>query len=441
MNSTAKGDRLEEQVFKDLKSLIDNDEFLFKKEFCRIYRKKRYYSKARDDNIEFDISIEVFMPNMEEYSFLFLTECKNYNHAVPVNDVEEFIIKVAQVAGHNVKGVFATASAFQTGAKKVAEHYKLGHIRYFSDTSFKWELPRTPSGTLVTSLAPHEIAQAITSEAYESRTFDYFMWSARGHTNSMLQFFKDLIAGQGIPIERLQHLMNLRSTNRVPFLSKAEIEGMASTYLAEAGYTSGKVALNHLRRRLPALTHVRIHRQISRPDNPRYEDFLARADFQYGVIDVYKQAHQDIRQERFTVAHEFSHFLLGHGNYMHREMCEEQDFLLNSPIGPISDIARMEFQANHLASCTLMPGENFYYRFLNLARQHRLYRGNKAILYLDKQSCNIQLFKIVTSTLSRDFEVTRRMAAIRLEGMGLLKDDRHHPSLAFTDLLGEFRKY
>lgn len=441
MNSTLKGDQFEERVFDDLRSLIENNEFYIRKEFCKIYRKKKYYSRVRGTDIEFDVSIEVFLPGIDTCSILILIECKNYGHSIPVDDIEEFINKVGQVSGHNIKGIFATASALQSGARKVAEHYKLGHIRYFSEANFKWELPRTPSGALVTSLSPREIAHAIVSDEYESRVFDYFMWSASGYTNSIFQFFKELIAGQGDLSEQLLHITHPKSINNVPFLSKSDLEGLATTFLTEARYKEGRVILNNLHKSLSILKHTRVQRGCSRPDGLRYEGFLARADFQRFTIEVYSQEHENIKRERFTVAHEFAHFLLGHNQYMHREMCEEQDFLLSSPIGPISDIARMEFQANHLASCILMPSENFYYSFLTLARRHRLYRSGKAILYVDRQGCNLQLFKTVTSILARNFEVTRRMVAIRLGGMGLLKDDRQLNSLPLTELLGDVRRF
>ena len=431
MSTRKKGDQLEQQVYDDISALIQNDEFYFNKQYCKVYQKKKYYSHVRRSDIEFDVSIEVFLPGATSYSMLCLVECKNYNHPVPVDDVEEFVQKISQVTGCNVKGILATATALQAGAKSVAEHFKLSHLRYFSQAGFKWELHRTPSGLLAISLPETEIARALITESYESRTFDYYAWSSRRHTNSLYALFEDLFADEDIADDSREQVVQSRPPNRVPFLSKAHLEGYAATLLAEAHYTHGKVLLGRLRRTLPDLQHIVVHRRIPKPDQPRYAHVLGAADFILRTINVFEQLPADRRRERFTVAHEFAHFLLDHGRYMHREMCEERDFE-SSQGDSISDIARLEFQANHLAACLLMPAEEFYFRFQRLARQHRLYRAGKARLYVDWQGVNLRLYTIVIAALTRDFDVTPRMAAIRLEGMGLLLDGRNSPETPMT---------
>jgi hypothetical protein len=56
-NTTQKGDLFEKQVFDIIKDLIDNDEFYVNAKKSRLYSKKAYYSKDRDDNIITDNSI------------------------------------------------------------------------------------------------------------------------------------------------------------------------------------------------------------------------------------------------------------------------------------------------------------------------------------------------------------------------------------------------
>jgi hypothetical protein len=77
MNTTRVGDWLETAIYNLLKSEIEADRFLIKKQNCRLYRKKSYYSKDREKEIAFDISIEAFLPGATEYSLLILVECKN----------------------------------------------------------------------------------------------------------------------------------------------------------------------------------------------------------------------------------------------------------------------------------------------------------------------------------------------------------------------------
>ena len=59
MNSTAIGDALEEKIHALFQSEIDADRFLVKKAYCRLFRRKGYFSKDRDSKIVFDISIEM----------------------------------------------------------------------------------------------------------------------------------------------------------------------------------------------------------------------------------------------------------------------------------------------------------------------------------------------------------------------------------------------
>lgn len=62
MNSTTKGNYLEVKIFNLFQQQISQDKFFAKKEFCKIFRKKGYYSKDRESDIIFDVSIEIFLP-------------------------------------------------------------------------------------------------------------------------------------------------------------------------------------------------------------------------------------------------------------------------------------------------------------------------------------------------------------------------------------------
>lgn len=94
LSTYAKGDRFEEQVFEFLSREINEGRFYaFRPECCKIYRKKGYYSRDREDFIIFDISVEVFLPGFETPSLLVLIECKNYSGKVPVGDIEDVWFK------------------------------------------------------------------------------------------------------------------------------------------------------------------------------------------------------------------------------------------------------------------------------------------------------------------------------------------------------------
>src|SRR3954452_25177965 len=63
----------------------------------------KYFSRDRNRDITFDIGLELRLPQQDQYSLLWLWECKDYSHPVPVQDVEEFHSKLQQVGGVNIK--------------------------------------------------------------------------------------------------------------------------------------------------------------------------------------------------------------------------------------------------------------------------------------------------------------------------------------------------
>src|ERR1700722_3450452 len=115
MNTVKKGDLFEERSFEIIKAAIIDKRLGLDPGCCKVFRKPAYYSKDREGNIIFDQSIEVWPPNADRCHLLYLCENKDYKGSVPVNDIEEFLYKIQQVAGHYVKGVFITTGDVQQG--------------------------------------------------------------------------------------------------------------------------------------------------------------------------------------------------------------------------------------------------------------------------------------------------------------------------------------
>ncbi|MGZ0076649.1 restriction endonuclease [Methylomonas sp. YC3] len=192
MDTTKKGDKLEDQVFEVFESQIAEDCFFSKREFCKIFRKKGYYSKDREKNIIFDVSIEVTLPGQECYSLLFLIECKNYGHSVPVDDAEEFFTKIQQISGAGAKGIIVSTNSFQDGAFKFSRSKGIGLLRYFSKERLEWVLTRSPSSMASSSIASSERSnsyQALHDETFGSRYFDFYGCVNDTYTVSSNQFF------------------------------------------------------------------------------------------------------------------------------------------------------------------------------------------------------------------------------------------------------------
>lgn len=129
MSTVAKGDAFEDRVYKSINELVESGDLGLNPSCCRLFQKKGYYSRDRNSDIIVDISIEVWQPNADRWSMLWVCECKDYKNSVPVDDVEEFKAKLNQIAGVNVKGLFATSSAFQSGALNFSRSNGIGLLR------------------------------------------------------------------------------------------------------------------------------------------------------------------------------------------------------------------------------------------------------------------------------------------------------------------------
>ncbi len=428
-STTGKGNALERRIRDLFQAEIDADRFWAKKKNCKVFWKKGYFSKDRGTEIIFDVSIEVYLPGAREYSSLVLIECKNYGHRVPVNDAEEFFAKVQQVAAANAKAVIASTASFQSGAREYAKSKGMGLIRYFAPDNFKWELKRSPSATARTTSAEEAelVGSALSQEDFRSLAFDLYLQSPVRDTNSVWDFFEDLMLDSALTPEQARRVSNPRSklTNQVPFYEKDDLESTGTDALAALGYAGGEVDLSLLCARESARTGLVVETGVPSPDPEASMPVLGRIVFDPLVIQVYAGNTVNRGRDRFTLAHELAHHLLDHGRYLVRESCDDNDFVLRrSAAIDGSDVARMEFQANYLAASLLMPRTHVTEDFHRLVRTLEISNKGFGPLYVDDQPCNIQNFEVVTRGLMEKYGVSRTAAKIRLESMGLLRDAR-----------------
>lgn len=116
MSTSEKGSIFEAKVFKILQTELTNGNLLVIPNKSKIYIKKGYYSRDRESNIITDISIETSYNEKDEVGLYIIIECKDCQKNISVDDIEEFESKLNQIAGKNIKGIFATTSALQKAA-------------------------------------------------------------------------------------------------------------------------------------------------------------------------------------------------------------------------------------------------------------------------------------------------------------------------------------
>ena len=436
MNSIHSGDCFESTIFNFFESEIAADRFYAKSECCKIFRRKGYYSKDRRKNIKFDISIEIYLPGSKFYSILILIECKNYNHAVPVDDAEEFFAKVQQISGANVKGIIASTNAFQEGTLNYCSSKGMGALRYFGNSDFKWVLHRSPSTIHSWTQIKYnrmELHRGLTTKDYLSRHFDFYCCYNDQYTYSLKTFLLAISNSQDRSL--LSHVKNRLVTQpTVHFVSREQIENLAQSVLKQVEYDNGAIPLDKICEWQASDTGLstRIGIQPSRGDLKA--GALGRIRFDPLEITIYDLPDMTQTRQRFTLAHELGHLFLGHSRYMSGEYCDIADLKLDSdsPFKP-DDLRRMDWQANYFAACLLLPRTTITRDVLALAEERDVRNRGFGLLYVDEQNCNKAVYNGITSHLKLRYKVSALALRLRLEELDLLRDVRPK-NASFTGL-------
>lgn len=429
MNTTQKGDALEDQIYAYFADQIKEGAFPWNNKYCKIYRKKGYYSRDRERDIVIDVSIEFYLPGATEYSFVWLIECKNYSTLIPVDDVEEFYTKVQQIAPANGKAIMASVSAFQIGGLNFARNKKMGLLRYVDMSNVKWELHRSPAASASSTKEAdfEKVKIGLTLQDLENPSFDLYMYCEIGPTNSFWDFAECMLADCFLTTRQLSAVRSVKKhpSYTVPYLDLDALEDASSNYLRNIGYNGGKVSLQDICTKEEARSGLRITINAKREDDKVLESVLGKILFSPLEIKIYEHSTPNTGRDRFTLAHELAHHLLSHGKYMARESCDDGDFALRRDTHAlIPDIVRMEYQANIFASSLLMPKASFIADFRRLAKWFHITNRGFGELFLDGQFCNYQNYEKVTRELMLRYGVSRSAVTIRLESLGLLNDVR-----------------
>ncbi|HGO9799684.1 ImmA/IrrE family metallo-endopeptidase [Pseudomonas aeruginosa] len=417
LSTYAKGDAFEAQVFQFLTNEIHAGRFFCRPESCRVYRKKSYYSRDREDHIVFDISIEVFIPGLDKPALLILIECKNYKGTVPVGDIEEFGSKISQVAGVNVKGVFASASAFQSGTLNIARNKGFGVLRYFDQAEFRWELPRAllSGGRSPRSRKRAEIEYALTQPTFQPSIYSAYAVTPDGYTDGWEGLWKGLGVENTFSDEELRLIRSpsRNGNSRVTFISKDKLEGYAGRVLKSISHIRGAVDLGKI------VAHEEKF-DLSVSFLEERAGTLGMIVFNPVRIKVFS-SDKDSHLARFTLAHELGHYFLEHGKYMTRECIGSRDIDQSQLITiPKGEVERLEWQANIFASSLLMPREDFLAVLKLLVEHHGIKNRGHGILYLDGQRDNLESFRLVASAMSVYFKVSLTAIRLRMKALGVL---------------------
>lgn len=414
MNTTEKGDKFEDKVL----SLLMNDVKSFSlslshESHIKIFKKKKYYSRFRKGYIEFDIAIEVYRDkNIPNYSSLILVECKDYKKAVGVDQINKFLQDVRDLSEgnftHGLKPIMAISSRLAKSAYNIAVERNVGLIKISDTDGLKWVLNRSFEKYGINQfLDPESIFVEGEQPSYSNS--NWFFYSKNRWFVNFRDYLRDVTGTK----ER-------NYTSQVEYFSKEKLESIAKDTLIEIEYLDGVVCLSDLLS-YEALSNVKLYKDVI--PSVHEKNLLGRVDFKSNEIFIYKKENNDEKRDRFTLAHELSHILLGHSKYLDKDSLEEKD-LDNLEVLDNSMVAKLEFQANYLASCLLVPKDQLAKIFSKIYDESGLKRRGDFWIYLDNQPENKMMANNIVSKLARHFNVSKSVIKIRLVGFGLLHDER-----------------
>ncbi|WP_288432195.1 ImmA/IrrE family metallo-endopeptidase [uncultured Acinetobacter sp.] len=410
MNTTKKGSIFEEIVFNYFNYLINNGYFGFAKDQCLLTRQKSYYSKDREKEIIFDLSLELFFPQQATPFLIMLIECKNYNKKVPIDDIEEFSSKVSQISAHKTKALCITTKGFQEGALTFSKNKGISLWRITQRESHEIILNRTKARL---SNLNNQFFSALTEENYSYQNYgNIFIQTPLRNTFYPKELIKDMISDLGLQLEYARS----KEKQNVPYRSKEDLENFAErTFLkfSQENQLDLEIVIQ------------KYNFKIVKTNELESKDIIASLNFNDKTITIFGTEYFSNTQLKFALAHELAHILLGHGRILKTEQrtSDEQSINQQSFHGLAINIDRIEFQANYFAACLLLPRTLLKKLFIAHLNYYGIKNRGFSPLFIDNQPCNIDNYFKIIIPLAKYFNVSQETIKIRLEGLGLAKFD------------------
>ncbi|MDL2172057.1 ImmA/IrrE family metallo-endopeptidase [Asaia sp. HumB] len=408
MDTSNKGNELEEAFYQYLLDQQARGDLVYgihSPNNCRIFKKKKYYCKEREADVEFDIVLEIYGNGRPSPHLRVVFECKNYSDAVPETCVNDFSAKLGRIFPHSAKGVMVVSSRLQSGAEKVARRRGFGIVKYDRDgldiIADRKVRPYIETRFVESQLFQSQLApKSLKFSAYDDEKF----------FSSIGRFLSSLHPELAGDVEE--------SPSAIPFLPLAAIKSSAQETLKLVDYREGPVDLGHI------CSALSIDLQYS---NQEFHDtdgklILGSAHFQRKVISI--NDHGNRSRERFTIAHEIGHFCLKHHRYFYSENTIERDFFINEEERGDFNLDRLECQANIFSSELILPD----YCFKNMTEQFRKLldirdRGH-GYIFVDDQPCNYMPYEKLLAYLSDYFAASKQTIQIKFKQLNMLNDQR-----------------
>lgn len=421
-----RGDELENKFHQYLVQQKSRGDFVYgayPSDLCRIYKKKRYYCREREGDVEFDIVIELFRQGRDVPHLCVVFECKNYESAIPEREITDFSHKLNRIFPHNAKGVIVISSRLQSGAEHIAQKRGIGIVRY-DKHGFEIVADRVAGKWIEDKFVKTQIVNSGVS----SKSMRFSAYYDGEFTGSIDDFLLLII----------YNLDNIRNSTKetgfvsVPYIDDDQLKRSAQQILEQINYKDGPVDLIKICSILP-ITLQHTDERIRDGDGNL---ILGSVNFDRNLIVIYQ--HGDRKRERFTIAHEIGHFCLRHDRYLRSQYISERDLFIAGDHSTALNFERLEIQANIFASYLLLP-EDFFLERADIHRKSLEIRDRgHGYIFVDDQPCNLASYYQLLTNLSSDFVVSMQVVEIKLKNLGMLTDQRRNPErLSVTPIIPE----
>ena len=403
MNTTAKGIEFEDKVFDYFSSLLEKDELSFApKKYSKIFKHKKYPTDTRR-KIEFDITIETYNPLSDDnnWSSLVVIECKSYARKVDIADFDEFESKLKNVSNSAVKGILVTKKGFSNHQIEKARKEHIALV-VLSDTRNHWivsrNINRDPEDMMPILLGESEAG--IQPVVYDNEIFDDII---------------SLLQRSGVQISN-------DTIIDIPKLKKEQLLDIVSNIHKEHGPFGDDIAGELLFKKCPDF-------RIYFEQHPK--GILGLLYARKKILSLSYEIINDIHRRNFTIAHEIGHLIL-HIPLIENKMEELSDYDIEAQLSSCDEIIRlMETQANKFASYLLLPEKLFIREVDMLFKKHNITKGK---LYLDNQPCNINNFNMISSHISRKFNISKAVVKYRMLENSLLIEPKERTPRRIRDI-------
>jgi Zn-dependent peptidase ImmA (M78 family) len=392
----------------------------------------KYYSQDRRACITFDVAIETRLNKKDKKPCLLtLIECKYYSSTISVDDIEEFVSKVHQVSRLNVKAIFVTNSTFQRAALAYGVANEIGMARFIPGKSFIWESKRTTpiEKNQISNFVQEYVTACLLGQIECSNNF---VGSFNGmYTTDIYVYLHNFGC-----INSYYELSNISNfAFKANYLSCDKIEDTAEEIVRK--FWSNFDGCDRIEMLIHGITHLYGITIIENKHLGFLHDELILGKINFNTSDLFinKIIKKTDPRWIFTLAHEFSHFIL------HREKLRninmevvDNEFTLNDSSIAIDNksFSQFEWQANSLAACILLPKTEFINKVTSIYEKNYI---TKLPLYLDSQPVNRQLCNKIIYEISNYFKCSGQVVFIRLKEFKLLSDQTKSP---IKDVLSDY---